>query len=152
MSYLEGTWPINKLTPRNSVFLGKLKVLHLLKTFPAFPRNQRFITEFTRARHLFLFWTKSIPSMPISHFLTTHFNIILPSIVRSFYCSPSFRFLLHATLLSPNVLHAPPNSFFLHWSAEDYRSWSTSLCSLFHSPVTSFIVSLLQDKIQLNLS
>jgi len=40
---------------------------------------RKFITAFTRARHLFLSWARSIQSMPPPHFLKIRLNIILPS-------------------------------------------------------------------------
>jgi hypothetical protein len=42
------------LTPWSKVLPEKLKRPELLKKFPAFYGTQRFITAFTRARHLFL--------------------------------------------------------------------------------------------------
>jgi hypothetical protein len=42
------------LTPWSRVLPEKLKRPKLLKKFPAFNRTRRFITAFTRARHLFL--------------------------------------------------------------------------------------------------
>jgi len=42
------------LTPWSRVFLEKPTGLQLVKKFPAFYRNQRFITAFTSARHLSL--------------------------------------------------------------------------------------------------
>jgi hypothetical protein len=41
-------------TPRSRVLLGKLTGSQLVKKFPAFYGTQRFITVFTRARHLSL--------------------------------------------------------------------------------------------------
>ena len=44
--------------------LEKITGSQPVKKFPAFYGNQRFITAFTSARHLSLFWAKSIQSMP----------------------------------------------------------------------------------------
>ena len=52
---------------------------------PAFYGIQGFITAFTTARHLSLFWVRSILSMSRSHFLKIHFNIILPSMPESLW-------------------------------------------------------------------
>jgi hypothetical protein len=63
-----------------------------------------------------------------SHFSEIHFNIILPSTAGSFTWSPSLSFppeTLHAPLLSPYVLRAPPISVFFIWSAEWYLVRST---------------------------
>ena len=62
-----------KLTPRSRVLLEKLTGSQLVKKFPAF-----YETTFTRARYLSLFGARSIQSMPPSHVLKIHFNIILP--------------------------------------------------------------------------
>jgi tRNA(Glu) U13 pseudouridine synthase TruD len=45
---------VNKVTPRSRVLPEKLKRPKLFNKFPAFYGTQRFITAFTRARHLSL--------------------------------------------------------------------------------------------------
>jgi hypothetical protein len=67
------------LTPWSRVLPEKLKRPKLLKKFPAFYRTRRFITAFTRARHLSLSWARLIQYMPPSNLSQVHFNIILPS-------------------------------------------------------------------------
>ena len=65
----------------------KLTRPKLLKKFPACHGNRRFITVFTRARHLFLSWARSIQSMPsppsnlskIHLILSFHLRLSLPS-------------------------------------------------------------------------
>jgi hypothetical protein len=52
------------LTPRSRVLLEKLTGLQLVEKFPAFYGTPRFITAFTFARHLSLFWANSIESIP----------------------------------------------------------------------------------------
>ena len=52
------------LTPWTRDILEKLTGSHLVKKFPTFYGTRRFITAFTRARHLFLSWATSIDSMP----------------------------------------------------------------------------------------
>ena len=52
------------LTPWSIVLLEKLTVPQLVKKFPAFYGTRRFITAFTSARHLSLFWASSIQSTP----------------------------------------------------------------------------------------
>jgi hypothetical protein len=42
------------LTAWNRILLEKLTIPQLVKKFPTFYGTQRFITAFTRARHLFL--------------------------------------------------------------------------------------------------
>jgi len=44
-----------KLTPWSRVLPEKLTVPQLVKNFPTFYGNQRFISAFTRGRHLSLF-------------------------------------------------------------------------------------------------
>ena len=44
--------------------LGKLTGFQPIKKFPAFYGTRRFITAFTRARHLSLAWASSIQSIP----------------------------------------------------------------------------------------
>jgi hypothetical protein len=51
-----------ELTPSNTVLPEKLECPKLLKKFPAFYGTRRFITVYTRARHLSLSWARSIQS------------------------------------------------------------------------------------------
>jgi len=67
------------LTPCSRVLLENLTGSQLVKKFPAFYGNRRFITAFTSARHLSLSRARLIQSMTPSHFLKIHLNIILPS-------------------------------------------------------------------------
>jgi hypothetical protein len=52
------------LTPWSRVLPEKLKRPELLKKFPAFYGTRRFITAFTRARHLSICWARLIQSPP----------------------------------------------------------------------------------------
>jgi hypothetical protein len=52
------------LTPWSRGLLEKLTVSQLVKKFPAFCGTWRFITAYTRARHLSLSWASSIQSVP----------------------------------------------------------------------------------------
>ena len=93
--------------------------------------------------------------IPTSHLLEIHPNIIHPSMSRSPQWSPSFRFPhqdpIHLPLLT-HTCHMPSPS---HSSqcithiilGEAYKSFSSSLCNLLHSPITS---SLLRPNILLN--
>ena len=66
------------LTSWIRVLVEKLTGSELVKKFLAFHGARRFITAFTRARHLFLFWAWPIQSMsPPYHFLKIHFIVIL---------------------------------------------------------------------------
>ena len=64
------------LTSWSRVLLEKLTESQLVKKFPAFYGTRRFVTAFTSARHLSISWAILIQSMPHSHFLKVHFNII----------------------------------------------------------------------------
>ena len=55
--------------------------------------TRRFITAFTSASHLSLFWTKSVQFMLPAWFLKVHCNIIPPATPRSSKWSTSLRFL-----------------------------------------------------------
>jgi hypothetical protein len=81
-----------KLTPCSRVLPGKLNDPQLVKKFPAYYSNRRFITASTTACHLSLSWTRSIRSIPASYCSKTHFSSILSSTPRSSKWSPSLRF------------------------------------------------------------
>ena len=55
---------VYELTQWSIVFLEKLRDSQPVKKLPAFYGTQRFITAFTRAHHLFMFWTRPIQSVP----------------------------------------------------------------------------------------
>jgi len=85
--------------------------------------------------------TKQPSQCPLFHFLKRHFNIILPSTLRSSMRSLSLKFPhqnpVCTSTLSPYVLHAPfirldlmPRIIFV----AAYKSYSFSLCSRLHSP------------------
>ena len=83
---------------------------------------------------------------PPSHFLNIYFNIILSSRAGSSKWSTSLRVttacLCKKLSSPPQVLHAPPISFFSIFITrtifgKQYRSLCSSLCSFLHSLVTS---------------
>ena len=116
--------------------------------FSAFYGTQRFIAAFTNARHLFLSWARSIQFMPshptywISFLMTSHLCLALPSgLVPSGFPTE----ILYAPLLSPihatcsahlNLLDLITRTIL----GEEYRSWSSQLCSFLHSLVTSSLL------------
>jgi hypothetical protein len=86
----------------------------------------------------------AIHSCP-SYFLSTYFNIIIPSTSRSSSCSISFRFP-HQPLYAPFLSHIRATCLAhlisldlitLTTFGDQYRSQSSPLCSPLHSPVTS---------------
>ena len=54
----------NLLIPWSRVLLEKLTVSQLVKQFPTFDGTRRFITTFTRARHLSLSSARSVAVVP----------------------------------------------------------------------------------------
>jgi hypothetical protein len=94
------------LTPWSRVLPEKLKRPKLLKKLPALYGTRRFVTAFTRARHLSLSWARLIQSMPPPHptsrrsilILSSHLCLDLPSgLVPSGFLTKA----LYAPLLSP---------------------------------------------------
>ena len=85
---------------------------------------------------------------PTSHLLEIHSNIIHPSTPRSPQWSPSLRFPhqdpIHP-LSSPICAICPAHLILLDFITrtilgEEYKSFSSSLCSLLHFPVASFLL------------
>ena len=74
----------HNITPWRRALPDKLTGYQLVKKFPAFYGTRRFITTFTTARQLSVSWARSVQSMLTDpYFLKIHFNIILPSMLRS---------------------------------------------------------------------
>ena len=134
------------LTPWCRVLLEKPTGLQLVKKFPAFYGTRRFITALTSVHHPSLSWASPIQSIyphPTSWrsilILSTPLCLGLPS------CLFPSRFptkTLYAPFSSPICATCPAHLILLDFITrtilgEEYRSFSSSLCNLLHSPVTS---------------
>ena len=137
------------LTPWCRVLLEKLTGLQLVKKFPAFDGTRRFITALTSVRHLSLSWANPIQSTyphPTSWrsiiILSTHLRLGLSS---GLFPSGFPTKTLYTPLSSAIRATCPGHLIILHFITrtilgEEYRSLSSSLCSLLHSPVTSSLL------------
>jgi len=92
--------------------------LSLVKKFPAFYGNLKFISVFTISRQWFQPWARWIQST-ISHLIFPRSILILSSHLRLGFPSGLSPSDFHTELLYiwrlPRVLHAPPISFSLIW-------------------------------------
>ena len=130
--------------------------MQLVKKFPAFHGTRRFITALTSVRHLSLSWASPIQSIylhPTSWrsilILSTYLCLGLPS---GLLPSGIPTKTLYTPLSSPIRATCPAHLILLDFITrtilgEQYKSFSSSLCNLLHSPVTS---SLLGPNILLN--
>ena len=144
------------LTPQCKVLLEKLTGLQLVKKFPAFHGTRKFITALTSVRQLSLFWASPIQSIyPHSTswrsilILSTHLRLGLHSGLLP--CGFPTK-TLYTPLSSPIRATCPAHRILLDFITrtilgEEYKSFSSSLCNLLLSPVTS---SLLGQSKKLN--
>ena len=134
------------LTPWCRVLLETLTGLQLVKKFPAFHGTRRFITALKSVRQLSLSWASPIQSIyPHPTSWRSVLNIIRPSTPRSPQWCLSLRFPHQYPIHPPLLTHTRPMPSPSHSSrfitrtglGEEYKSFSFSLCSLLHFPVTS---------------
>jgi hypothetical protein len=129
----------NRLTSRSWALLEKPPIVQLLKNCPSFYGTQRFITVFTRAIHWSLSWPRSIQflqlhSIPLRSILilSIHQRLGLPS---GLFPSGFPTNILDVFFFYPFVLHALYRFILLDLIVliilgEEYKLWSSSLCSL----------------------
>jgi len=143
-------------TPWCRVLLEKLTGLQLVKKFPAFHGTRRFITALKSVRHLSLSWVRPVQSIyphPTSWrsiiILSTHLRLGLPSdLFPSYFPTKT----LYTSLSLPIRVTCPAYLILLDFITrtilgEEYKSFSSSLYNLLHSPITS---SFLGPNILLN--
>jgi hypothetical protein len=124
----------------------KLTGSQLVTNFTELYGIRRFITAFTCAHNLSLSWDSSIQSMPPTHFLKIHLNIILPFITPGSSKWPLSIRVPHQNtlplLLFPYILHLLSIHLFSSWSPAWYLLSRRDhyAFTFLHSPVTSSLL------------
>jgi len=136
-------------TPWSRILIKNLTGSQLVKKFPAFYGNLHFITAFTSASHLFQSWITYIQSMSLHStswrstlILSSHLRLYLPS---GLFPSGFSTRTLYTPLLFPIRATWTARLILLDLITritfgDKYRSFSSSLPSFLHSPVTSSLL------------
>jgi hypothetical protein len=139
------TNPLCSTAVARYVRLEKPPVAQLLKNFPPFYGTRRFITVFTRVLHWSLSWSRWIQSiLPYSTRISQGSILILSShlllgLSSGLYTS-GFPIRILYAFLFPHACYTPCPShplIILIIPGEQYKLWSSSLCSFLHPPITS---------------
>jgi len=123
-------------------------VPQLIKKFPSLYKAPGPNTQFTNGRQFSLSWAGSIHTLSYN-LLKIHFNIISSSTSISSKRFPSLRLPYQKPICissppPPQCVTCPLHLIFYIISqsvfGEEYKSWSSSVCSSLHSPVNSSFV------------
>ena len=134
------------LSPRRRFLLVKLAGFQLVKKFSTFYGTRRFIIAFTSARHLSLPWASSIQSIsphPTSWrsilILSSHLSLgLLSCLFPSGFPTKTLYTPIFSPIRATCPAHLIPLDFINRTIVgEEYRSLSSSLCSLHFPPLRS---------------
>ena len=149
ISDTEPSHKIYLLTPWCRVLPEQLTGLQLVKKFPAFNGTRRFITALTSVRHLSVSWASPIQSI-YPHSTSGRYVLILSNHLRLGLLSGLFPSgfptkTLYTPLSSPIRATCPAHLILLDFITrtilgEEYKTFSSSLCSLLQSPVISSLL------------
>jgi hypothetical protein len=103
--------------------------------FPNIYGNRRFITVSTRGLHWSVSWVRSIQFIP-PHPIVLVF--LLVSFLLAFPQKPYIHSFMPHSCYMPCPSH-PPWLDHSNYLREEYKLWSSSLCSFLQPPVTSFL-------------
>jgi hypothetical protein len=113
--------------------------------FPAFYRLRMFIAFVTRSRHWTQPWVTWIQSVPSSYLYLRHILMLSSQL---FLSLPSGLFLASFVYIYHHPVRStyPAHLIFLHLMilivfGEEYKRWSSSVCSFLHVPATSLLRS-----------